>query len=51
VRYKKIYKGREASLYGVMNYKDIIKNGVIRLKRIHKHVTELLTYNICGTVK
>jgi hypothetical protein len=47
---KNKWKGREASLYGGMNYKNIIlKNGITRLKLIHNHVTEFLRYNLNGT--
>jgi hypothetical protein len=43
-------QGREASLYGGMNYNNIMrKNLIIRLKLIHNHVTELLRYNLNGT--
>lgn len=50
--HKKKCKGREASLDSVMNYNNIIsKNGIIRLKRVHKYVAEFLTYNLYGTVK
>jgi hypothetical protein len=36
---QKGYKGREACLYGGMNYNNIMpKNGIIRLKLIHNYV-------------
>jgi len=34
-----------------MNYNNIIKNRIIRLKLIYNHVTESLRYNLYETVK
>jgi len=42
------HKGREAYLYSVMNYNNIIpNNGITRLKLMHSYVTEL----ICAFVR